>query len=104
MMTDTTALTEEQIEDHLSNLPEWDVVEREGVERLERTFEFRNFAQALAFTNQVGEVAEEANHHPAILLRWGAATVSWWTHSAGGITENDFAMAGRCDSLYEGMK
>jgi 4a-hydroxytetrahydrobiopterin dehydratase len=104
MMTDKSALTEAQIEEHLTELPEWDIVEREGVARLERTFEFRNFARALAFTNQVGELAEAENHHPAILLRWGGATVSWWTHSAGGITENDVAMAARCDSLYEGMK
>ena len=103
-MTNTSALTETQIEEHLSELPEWDVVEREGVERLERTFSFRNFERALAFTNRVGEMAEAEHHHPAILLRWGAATVSWWTHSVNGITENDFAMAARCDSLYEGME
>ncbi|MGD1992437.1 MAG: 4a-hydroxytetrahydrobiopterin dehydratase [Anaerolineae bacterium] len=103
-MADTAALTAAQIGQHLSELPEWQVVQREGVQRLERTFKFRNFARPLAFTNQVGELAERENHHPAILLRWGAATVSWWTHSAGGITENDFAMAARCDSLFAEMK
>jgi 4a-hydroxytetrahydrobiopterin dehydratase len=93
------ALTEAQIEELLHSLPEWQVVEREGVQRLERSFSFRDFAQALDFVNRVGGLAEAENHHPAVLLTWGRVTVSWWTHSVGGLHRKDFAMAARTDTL-----
>ena len=82
-------------------VPEWQVVEREGIKRLERVFKFANFAQALVFTNKVGERAEEEDHHPALLTEWGKVTVSWWTHKIGGLHQNDFIMAARTGELYE---
>lgn len=82
-------------------VPEWQVVEREGIKRLERVFKFANFAQALVFTNKVGERAEEEGHHPALLTEWGKVTVSWWTHKIGGLHQNDFIMAARTGELYE---
>ena len=57
-------------------LPEWQIVEREGIPRLERAFKFENFVQALAFTNKVGEIAEAEGHHPALLTEWGKVTVT----------------------------
>ncbi len=82
-------------------VPAWAVVEREGVPRLERTFSFRNFADALRFTNRVGELAEEEGHHPALLTEWGKVTVVWWTHKIRGLHRNDFVMAAKTDRLYE---
>ena len=82
-------------------VPEWQVVEREGIKRLERVFRFPNFAQALAFTNRVGEQAEEEGHHPALLTEWGKVTVTWWTHKIGGLHRNDFIMAAKTDELSE---
>jgi 4a-hydroxytetrahydrobiopterin dehydratase len=82
-------------------VPAWAVVEREGVPRLERTFSFRNFAEALRFTNRVGELAEEEGHHPALLTEWGKVTVAWWTHKIRGLHRNDFVMAAKTDRLYE---
>ncbi len=82
-------------------VPAWAVVEREGVPRLERTFPFRNFAEALRFTNRVGELAEEEGHHPALLTEWGKVTVAWWTHKIRGLHRNDFVMAAKTDRLYE---
>ncbi len=81
-------------------IPAWDVVERNGVPRLKRSFDFKNFAQALAFTNQVGEMAEAENHHPKIVTEWGRVTMTWWTHSIGGLHRNDFILAARTDQLY----
>jgi 4a-hydroxytetrahydrobiopterin dehydratase len=75
-------------------------VEREGIKRLERTFKFKNFVQALAFTNKVGELAEAEGHHPAILTEWGKVTVTWWTHKIRGLHRNDFVMAAKTDRLY----
>ncbi|MCL7455388.1 MAG: 4a-hydroxytetrahydrobiopterin dehydratase, partial [Anaerolineae bacterium] len=85
----------------LQQLPGWEVLEREGVPQLERTFKFADFAQALGFTNRVGQLAEEKDHHPTIVTEWGKVTVTWWTHSVGGLHQNDFVMAARTDELYE---
>ena len=95
-------LTDEEIAELHPQVSEWRVVEREGVKRLERTFGFGDFAQALAFTNEVGEQAEEEGHHPALLTEWGKVTVTWWTHKIGGLHQNDFIMAAKTDDLFEG--
>ena len=94
-------LTQKQIREYLGSLPEWGIVEREGIPRLERRFGFPDFKQALSFTNQVGEMAEEVDHHPAILVTWGMAAVSWWTHVINGLHDNDFIMAARSDEKYQ---
>ena len=89
-----------QIEELLRAVPEWRVVELDGVGRLRREFRFPDFASALEFTDRVGEGAEEAGHHPALLTEWGRVTVSWWTHAIGGLHRNDFVMAARTDGAY----
>jgi len=89
-----------EVEELLRSVPGWRVVGRDGVDRIEREFRFADFASALLFTNRVGEKAEEAGHHPALLTEWGRVTVSWWTHAIGGLHRNDFVMAARTDSVY----
>jgi 4a-hydroxytetrahydrobiopterin dehydratase len=76
------------------------VYEKDGIKRLERTFKFKNFVQALEFTNQVGGLAEEEGHHPALLTEWGRVTVTWWTHKIKGLHRNDFIMAAKTDKQY----
>lgn len=85
----------------MAQLPEWKIVEEEGMKKLRRVVQFPDFAAALAFTNQVGELAEQFNHHPALLTEWGKVTVSWWTHSIGGLHRNDFILAAKTDSLSD---
>jgi 4a-hydroxytetrahydrobiopterin dehydratase len=97
------AATQDEIEGWIDQLSEWDVVERGGTPQLERSFEFKNFAEALGFTNRVGQLAEEKNHHPTLMTEWGKVTVTWWTHSVGGLHQNDFVMAAKTDQLYEGQ-
>lgn len=80
-------------------VPLWSVVEKEGIKRLERSFKFKDFAEALAFTNKVGQLAEEQGHHPDVLTEWGKVTVSWWTHAIKGLHNNDFIMAAKTDGL-----
>ena len=92
-------LTEAEIGEMRTWVPGWKLVEREGIKRLERVFGFRNFAEALAFTDRVGEQAEEEGHHPALLTEWGRVTVTWWTHKIGGLHRNDFIMAAKTDEL-----
>jgi 4a-hydroxytetrahydrobiopterin dehydratase len=94
-------LLDDEIESFYPQVPDWEIVEREGIKRLERTFQFDDFAQALAFTTQVGELAEREGHHPAILTEWGKVTVTWWTHKIKGLHQNDFAMAAKTDRLAQ---
>lgn len=96
---DPTA-SDAEIQAALQALADWSLVEQEGVRKLERKYKFKNFKQALDFTNRVGEAAEAGDHHPAILLEWGKVTVQWWTHVVKGLHKNDFIMAARTDSLY----
>ncbi len=83
----------------LRQLGGWQVENRYGIEQLEKSFSFKNFRQALDFTNAVGELAEAEDHHPALLTEWGKVTVTWWTHSIKGLHRNDFIMAARTDQL-----
>ena len=99
---DEPRLNDAEIEELRPQIPDWRVVERDGVKRLERAFRFDDFAQALAFTNRVGEQAEEQGHHPALLTEWGRVTVTWWTHKIGGLHRNDFVMAARTDDTFGG--
>jgi len=93
-------VTDEEIAELHPQVPEWQIVERDGIKRLERVFKFKNFAEALEFTNRVGELAEAQGHHPALLTEWGKVTVTWWTHKIKGLHRNDFIMAAKTDQLY----
>lgn len=66
---------------------------------LERTFELENFVAALAFVNRVGDLAEAENHHPDIAIHYNRVTLRWWTHTAGGITDRDHALAEKTSGL-----
>jgi len=90
--------TRKQINEFMPQIPDWEIVEIDGINRLSRTFEFDNFADALSFTNKVGELAEKEQHHPAIMTEWGKVTVSWWTHKIGGLHINDFVMAAKTEA------
>ena len=96
---DAPAVTEAEIAELKPGVPEWTLVERDGIRRLERVFRWATFAEALAFTNRVGAVAEAEGHHPALLTEWGRVTVTWWTHAIRGLHRNDFVMAAKTDAL-----
>jgi 4a-hydroxytetrahydrobiopterin dehydratase len=76
--------------------PGWQVVQEH---HLEREFKFPDFRQALDFTNRVGQLAEEQQHHPDIYLSWGKVKVTIWTHKIDGLTESDFVLAAKIDRL-----
>ena len=88
-------LSEAEIEKALHGVPDW---RREG-DSLVRTFALGNFVEAVEFVNEVTEVAEEANHHPDVDIRWNKVTLRLSTHSKGGLTRADFDLAGRVDDL-----
>ena len=76
----------------------WTVVEQH---HLEKEYKFKDFREALDFTNRVGELAENVDHHPEICLSWGKVKITIWTHKIGGLAENDFVFAAKADALLE---
>lgn len=98
--SDAPTLSDAEINELKPDVPEWEVKEIDGEKRLSRRFKFKNFAEALAFTQTVGDLAEDADHHPAILTEYGKVTVDWWTHKIGGLHKNDFVMAAKTDKAY----
>lgn len=90
-------LTAEEIKPYLAQLPDgWEVMEDK---KLVRMFKFKDFVEALAFVNKVGEVAEEQGHHPDIYFTWGRAKIELWTHKIKGLHENDFILAAKISEL-----
>src|SRR6476646_9959034 len=97
--SDSPRVTEAEVRELKPQIPEWTLLEREGIERLERVYRLANFAEALSFTNRVGALAEEEGHHPAIFTEWGRVTVNLWTHKIRCLHRNYFIMAAKFDSL-----
>ncbi len=91
--------TLEEKEKYLKNLSQgWILSAADS--RLKRDFKFKNFKQALAFTNEVGRIAEEEKHHPEISLGWGHCGVEIWTHTNNNLIENDFILAAKIDEVW----
>jgi 4a-hydroxytetrahydrobiopterin dehydratase len=86
-----------EIQKILKLVPEWKAIDDH---HLTRTFTFPDFKQALDFVNRVGALAEEQGHHPDVLLAWGKAEITLWTHKINGLTESDFIMAAKIDQVY----
>ena len=91
--------TEEEIAKYMSQLSGWQIIVIAGINHLQKIYKFKNFEQALHFTNKVGAIAEQEKHHPAILTEWGKVTVTWWTHKITGLHANDFIMAAKTDDI-----
>jgi 4a-hydroxytetrahydrobiopterin dehydratase len=68
---------------------------------LHKSFKFKDFREALDFTNSVGELAEAQGHHPDIYLAWGKVEITLWTHKIDGLTESDFVMAAKIQRLQQ---
>ena len=96
-------LTDEELEALRSQIPEWQIIDVEGVPHLVRTYKVKDFAQALELTNRIGALAEAEKHHPAILTEWGKVTVSWWTHKIRGLHRNDVIMAAKTDDAARSL-
>ncbi|MDE0029209.1 MAG: 4a-hydroxytetrahydrobiopterin dehydratase [Deltaproteobacteria bacterium] len=98
---DAPVVTSQEIQELKPHMPDWAMIEEDGIPKLDRLFKFRNFAQALAFTAAVGDIAEEEGHHPRIVTEWGRVRVTWWTHKIRNLHRNDFIMAAKTDGVYD---
>ena len=94
----TPALASDERSALSKEVPDWAVIEEK---RLRRTFLFPDFARALRFVDAVGAMSDAEDHHPEITLTWGKATIEIWTHTVGGLSENDFVYAAKCDAIFK---
>ena len=94
---DAPQATPEEIEEYMAQIPDWEIVEVGGVKQLQRVYKFKNFVQALEFADKVGEIAEQEDHHPSILVEYGKVILTWYTHKINGLHVNDFIKAARSD-------
>ena len=92
-------LTEAEIAELHPMVADWEVIEVDGIQRIQRIFKLKNFVQALELANKVGEIAEEEDHHPMLVVEWGKLTVQWWTHLVKGLHKNDFIMAAKTNVI-----
>ena len=90
-------VTDAEIEELMPQIPEWEIVEVNGIRRLKRTFRVDGWMPAVRLTNAIAAIADEEDHHPTIRLEWGKVTVQWWTHAIKGLHRNDFIMAAKTD-------
>jgi 4a-hydroxytetrahydrobiopterin dehydratase len=92
-------LSDEEIKELLPQVPDWQVVDRNDINRLIRDFTFPDFAAAMSFAVKVGELAESQQHHPDLHVAWGKVGVETWTHKIRGLHRNDFILAARIDQI-----
>ncbi|MFX0108917.1 MAG: 4a-hydroxytetrahydrobiopterin dehydratase [Candidatus Hodarchaeota archaeon] len=92
-------LIDTKIREHMKAVLEWRLKE-DGPNRIEKTFKFKDFNEAMSFVNKVADVAEKQDHHPVIFIHWNRVTLTFWNHSIDGLHYNDFIMAAKIDRLY----
>lgn len=90
MMADEAALL-------LQEVPGWSITSENGADKLVREYRFKDYLMIVDLCAKIGNMAEQVNHHPVMLVEWGKLTVTWWTHVTGGLHRNDFIMAARCN-------
>ena len=96
---DAPKVTDDELVEFLKEIQDWEPITEDSILKLRRVFNFDDYAQAVQFSNQVADLAEEEDHHPAILLEWGKVQVTWWTHKILGLHKNDFIAAAKTDRL-----
>ena len=96
---DAPRVADDELPDLLKQIPDWQPITNDSVLKLNKVFNFDNYSDAISFTNKIAELAEEEDHHPAILLEWGKVEVTWWTHKIGGLHKNDCLAAAKTDQL-----
>ncbi|MBH0030846.1 MULTISPECIES: 4a-hydroxytetrahydrobiopterin dehydratase [unclassified Pseudoalteromonas] len=100
---DAPKVSDEELAQLITKIPDWVPEVRDSIMQLERVYKFKNFKQAIAFTNKVGDMAEDEGHHPGLLTEWGKVTVTWWSHSIKGLHKNDFICAAKTDDVFNAL-
>ena len=100
---DAPKVSDEELAQLITKIPDWVPEVRDSIMQLERVYKFKNFKQAIAFTNKVGDMAEDEGHPPGLLTEWGKVTVTWWSHSIKGLHKNDFICAAKTDDVFNAL-
>ena len=97
---DAPKVTDDECVELIKEIPDWKPITEESMLRLHRVFEFQDYSSAVQFANKIADLAEQEDHHPAILLEWGKVEVTWWTHKILGLHNNDFIAAAKTDLIF----
>ena len=97
---DATVLCESEIEALMPEVPGWERVIENDIQKLKRVFQTGNYTKSIQFTNAVAQLAETADHHPLIIVEYSLVTVVWWSHKIKGLHKNDFIMAAKTSELF----
>jgi len=95
------SVTPAEIKEFQPKIPEWQIITEASIPKLDRQFKFKDFKDAISFTDAVGAAAEEEGHYPRLTTEWGKVSVTWWTHKIKNLHKNDFIMASKTDALYK---
>ena len=98
---DAPKVTTSEIEQYLPTLPEWKLIQEDGIDKLTRCYALSKYAESLSLVNAIAELSELEGHHPIMIVEFRQVTVTWWSHKMKGLHVNDFIMAAKCDSAYE---
>ena len=98
------SVTPEEFSLFKPQVPGWQIITEDAIPNLDRQFKFKNFKDAIAFTDAVGAAAEEEGHHPRLTTEWGKVAVTWWTHKIKNLHHNDFIMAAKTDAIYKNFQ
>ncbi len=93
-------VTEEQIREYGPLIPDWEIIEEDGIRKLKRTFSTSDFHNTMKLVTAIADLANEENHHPLMVVEYSSLTVSWWSHKIKGLHLNDFVMAARSDVAF----
>jgi 4a-hydroxytetrahydrobiopterin dehydratase len=94
-------VSDEEIAQYQSQIPDWSFKSEDQTRYLERSYTLGNFKDALTLAQRIGEVAEQEQHHPSLIVQWGKLTVQWWTHTINGLHQNDLIMAAKTDQVVQ---
>ena len=97
----TSPLTDSEVSIHLEYVDDWSYSSE--AKKISKEFKFKDFAEALAFANKIGAIAESEGHHPDLFVAWGKVGVELTTHAIGGVSENDFILAAKIDEIKTPM-
>lgn len=100
LSNDQTLVSKSQYADLLTQIDQWNVVQKDGVDQLFCVYKCDDFVAAMDLAQAISELAEQVDHHPAVLIEWGKLSVSWWSHSLKGLHINDFIMAAHTHQIY----
>jgi 4a-hydroxytetrahydrobiopterin dehydratase len=95
------SVTEAEIKELHPKVPDWHIISEDNIPKLDRLYKFKDFKDAIAFTDAVAAAAEEEGHHPRLSTEWGKVAVTWWTHKIKNLHHNDFIMAAKTDAIYK---